>query len=80
MEGEVLTGLRTILELGWPAIVLVGWWIIWQKHNQRTDQYISDLREIAGLKASLRPLPPDVPTIAPPEQVKSYRASRAAYK
>ncbi len=80
MEGDVLTGLRTILEMGWPAIVLIAWWIVWVKLNQRTEAYINDLREMAGLKASLRPLPTEEQSSAPPAAVKASRASRAVYQ
>lgn len=42
---EVLTGLREILELGWPAIVMAAIWVVWQRHNRRTDEFIANLRE-----------------------------------
>lgn len=42
---ELLTAIREVLELGWPAIVLIAIWIIWQRHNRRTDELIANLRE-----------------------------------
>lgn len=37
---ETLTTLRTVLELGWPAIVMVAIVIMWRAYKFRTDQLI----------------------------------------
>lgn len=56
MEGDVLNQIRTVLELGWPAIVLVMVVIVWRAYQKRVEEHISDLREIAGIKARLERL------------------------
>lgn len=52
---ELLTGIRQVLELGWPAIVLIMLWLIWTDYRKQVAARIEDLREIAGLRASLPP-------------------------
>lgn len=70
----ILQTVRQILELGWPAIVLIQLYLVWkddrdarkidrQEYDRLMQQYISDLREIAGLK---KPLTPLVPETTPP--------------
>lgn len=60
----ILQIVRQILELGWPAIVLIQLYLVWkddrdvrkidrQEYDRLMQQYISDLREIAGLKNRL---------------------------
>ena len=53
MDDSTITGLRTILELGWPAIVLVMLVFMWRSYQQLLERYIADLREINGLKSTL---------------------------
>ena len=38
-----LTGVRELLELGWPAIVLIGLVIMWRAYTLRTIQTIENL-------------------------------------
>lgn len=74
MEGlEWLTTLRTILELGWPAIVMIAILLLWRHHvgEQRAwrdeyvklqTEYVQALREVAGLRTNLAPVrPPTLP-------------------
>lgn len=53
MDEATVSGLRTILELGWPAIVLVMLVFMWRSYQQLLERYIADLREINGLKSTL---------------------------
>jgi len=60
MEGDILSFLQKLLELGWPAIVLLIAYILWRAFQDRTNQLISVLTEIGELKASMDMLkPPD---------------------
>lgn len=49
---ELLTVIREILQLGFPAIVLLQVYIIWQQYISRTDEHIKDLRYIASIRYS----------------------------
>lgn len=48
-----LTNVRQLLELGFPAVVLVMLWLMWSEYRKRVQAHIEDLREIAGLRTSL---------------------------
>lgn len=48
-----LDALRGILELGWPAIVLIANYILWRALIQAKQEHIEDLRAIAGLRHQL---------------------------
>jgi hypothetical protein len=50
---EVLEQVRQVLELGFPAIVLIMLWLLWSEYRKQVNERINDLREIAGLRASL---------------------------
>lgn len=74
---ELLTGLREVLELGWPGIVLVMCWLLWRAYTNRTNEYIDALREIAGLKPILATQPahrnaPKSPETAPQSDFNPY--------
>lgn len=56
MESDLINTLRTILELGWPGIVLLMVILVWRAYQERVKAHIEDLREIAGLKARLERL------------------------
>lgn len=71
---DVLTWLRPILELGWPALVTLGMALLWRYHVHQhefmfnayralQDEYIQTLREVAGLRAAL---PQAAPLQRPP--------------
>jgi len=51
-----LQTIKDLLTLGWPAIVLIQLWFMWQKYNALQDRYIDDLRTIA-LKMASTPAP-----------------------
>lgn len=46
---------QNVLQLGWPAIVLLMVWFLWVEYKRVMTAYIADLREMAGLRASLAP-------------------------
>lgn len=50
---EILEQIRQVLELGFPAIVLVMLWLLWAEYRRQVNERIQDLREIAGLRAAL---------------------------
>lgn len=52
-EIAILDGIRQVLELGFPAIVLIMLVVLWGEYRKQVSARIEDLREIAGLKASL---------------------------
>lgn len=52
-EVAVLDGIRQVLELGFPAVVLIMLIILWSEYKKQVNARIEDLREIAGLRASL---------------------------
>ena len=69
---EWLVSLRTVLELGWPAIVMLAVTLLWRHHVAETRawrgeyielqrEYVGALREVAGLRAALPPRPPTLP-------------------
>ncbi len=71
---ELITIVRNILEMGWPAIVLIQLYVIWMDSRQQrkvdfeayeriTREYIDALREVAGLRTGTMPLPPRPPTL-----------------
>lgn len=71
---DVLTWLRPILELGWPALVTLGIALLWRYHLKQQEfmfkayrelqaEYIQTLREVAGLRAAL---PQIAPLVRPP--------------
>lgn len=39
-----LEALQTILELGWPAIVMLFVAILWREYRRKTDDQLDDLR------------------------------------
>ena len=41
---EALSLIRSILELGFPAIVLLQVWMIWRAYERRVNEHIRDLR------------------------------------
>ncbi len=43
MDDPILQAVRAILELGWPAIVLVQSVILWRAHQTMVDRYIAYL-------------------------------------
>lgn len=47
MEPELITLITGFLDLGFPAIVLVGLWYLWQAYRNRTDQTIQILKNHA---------------------------------
>lgn len=40
-----LATLRTLLDLGWPAIVLLICFFLWRAYQARTDQLIKSLQD-----------------------------------
>lgn len=50
---DVVNFLRPILEMGWPAIVLIQAWMIWQEYKAITREYIDTLKDIAETKNNL---------------------------
>jgi hypothetical protein len=74
---EWINVLRTMLELGWPAIVMIMIALLWRHHVRASSdwrieyialqrEYISALREVAGLEKPLRPVaPPSLPEEKP---------------
>lgn len=50
---ELLSSLRTVLELGFPGIVLIMLYVVWRAYLLRTEQLIEILREVAGLRVNL---------------------------
>lgn len=71
---EWVNVLRTMLELGWPAIVMIMIALLWRHHVKVANdwkleyialqrEYIGALREVANLKQPLRPVapPPSLP-------------------
>lgn len=79
MEGDFINVLRTILELGWPGIVLVMVVLVWRAYQERVREHIADLREIAGLKARLERLESAIPTQYERASASKARASRPSY-
>lgn len=51
---DLVSIITTILNLGWPGIVLVMLYIMWAEYRRTTREYIETLREVAGLKQQLR--------------------------
>ncbi len=58
---DVIALVRQLLEMGWPAIVLIQLWIMWKQYIDAAKadkeayeklllQYIDDMRRVAGLK------------------------------
>jgi membrane protein implicated in regulation of membrane protease activity len=41
---EALTILRQMLELGFPAVVLVQLWLLWRAYEKRVNEHIRELR------------------------------------
>jgi hypothetical protein len=41
---ELLISLRSLLELGFPAIALVQLWLLWRSYEKRVNEHIRDLR------------------------------------
>lgn len=69
MESDLLVTLKSILEMGWPAIVLIELWLVWRDSRQeRTSareaysglmkEYIETLKEVAGMRNTLSPVNP----------------------
>lgn len=50
---DVVNFLRPILEMGWPAIVLIQAWMIWREYKAITREYIDTLKDIAETKNNL---------------------------
>lgn len=50
---ETFETLQQVLNLGWPAIVMLAIWLLWLDYKRMMNNYISDLREMAGLRTSL---------------------------
>lgn len=75
MDEGTISGLRTILELGWPAIVLVMVVFLWRDYKALLERYIADLREINGLKNPLI-VTPDEDTPKAAASLLKRRASR----
>lgn len=60
---DIVALVRSLLEMGWPAIVLIQLWIMWKQYIETAKadrdayeklllQYIDDMRRVAGLKAA----------------------------
>lgn len=45
MDDPVIGAVRAVLELGWPAIVLVQSVILWKAYTERTQQFIDHLKQ-----------------------------------
>lgn len=43
MDNEQITLLAAILELGWPAVVLMQSIVLYRAHSAMTDRYLSHL-------------------------------------
>lgn len=41
---ETIATLRSLLELGFPAIVLIQLWLVWRAYERRVNEHIRDLR------------------------------------
>lgn len=44
MDDPVIGAVRAVLELGWPAIVLIQSVILWRAYTERTQQFIDHLK------------------------------------
>lgn len=51
---DLVSIITTVLNLGWPGIVLVMLYLVWSEYRRVTREYIEALREVAGLKQQLR--------------------------
>ena len=47
---EILESIRRLLELGFPAIILILLLVLWRAHEKRVDDHIRDLRYIASIR------------------------------
>lgn len=52
MDG-IVDFVRPILEMGWPAIVLIQAWLIWREYKAINREYIDTLKDIAETKHNL---------------------------
>lgn len=44
MDDPIIASVRAVLELGWPAIVLIQSVILWKAYTDRTNQFIDWLK------------------------------------
>jgi len=54
MDNELILALEQILTMGWPGLVTVFLWVVWRRYTMRTDELIDVLREVAGMRTTLR--------------------------
>jgi len=54
MEENTIMLIDTVLNWGWPAVVLLQCIILWRKLSQRDQELYDVLREVAGLRTTLR--------------------------
>jgi len=47
---EILETVRRVLELGFPAIILILLWLLWGAYTKRVQEHIEDLRYIASIR------------------------------
>lgn len=77
----VLQGVRQLLELGWPGIVLILLFMLWRAYDKRVQEHIRDLRLMAGIydseldfprrrAAQVVERPQSVPNIQNPGMIK----------
>lgn len=79
MDMTTLEALETILRLGWPAIVLIMLAVIWRRYVARTDELIDVLREVAGLRTTLRMDQREGNSNLTDSDVEAVRSWRAEY-
>ncbi len=63
MDDPLIGAVRAVLELGWPAIVLVQSAILWRSAQQMTDRYIAHLEADETARETAQPEAPEADTI-----------------
>ena len=47
---ELVLVVRSVLEMGFPAVVLIQIILVWREYRRRTEEHIRDLRYIASIR------------------------------
>lgn len=55
---DILALIERLLTLGWPAIVLVMIFVLWNEYVRKTDKYIASLEERISHYESISDIPP----------------------
>lgn len=53
MDSDLVSAIRSLLELGFPGVMLILNYVLWRQYIRCTNEHLDDLRSIAGMRSNL---------------------------